>query len=122
VIPEDVLRFVRDSIKSVWALELLLFMRRNAAQAWTVEQLTKELRSSPQLVTDILASFTTSGLVGTDADGTFRYCPASADLDALVTRLDRIYAETPLALIKQIVSTPNEKIQSFSDAFRIKRD
>jgi len=122
VIPEDVLRFVRDSIKSVWALELLLFMRRNSTQAWTIEQLAKELRSNQQLVTDILSSFTASGLVSTDPDGTFRYRPANAESNALVTRLDRVYAETPLALIKQIVSAPNEKIQSFSDAFRIKRD
>ena len=122
MIPEDVLRFVRDSIKSVWALELLLFMRRNSTQAWTIEQLAKELRSNQQLVTDILSSFTASGLVSTNPDGTFRYRPENAGSDALVTRLDRVYAETPLALIKQIVSAPNEKIQSFSDAFRIKRD
>lgn len=122
MIPEDIRQFVRSAIKSVWALELLLFLRRHAGAAWTVERLTIELRSSQPLVADILASFKKSRLVEEKPDNLFEYRAASPELDALVARLERAYAETPIALIKEIVSAPNEKIQSFADAFKFKQN
>jgi hypothetical protein len=122
VIPEDIRQFVRSAIKSVWALELLLFIRRHAGVAWTVDRLTIELRSSQPLVADIVASFKKSGLIDEGPESMFQYHAASTELDALVARLERVYAETPIALVKEIVSAPNEKIQTFADAFKLKRD
>jgi hypothetical protein len=40
----------------------------------------------------------------------------------VAAEVERHYIERPLALIKAIVSAPNEKIQSFADAFRFKKD
>ena len=122
MIAEPVLRFVRSSIKSVWALELLLVMRRRGSRVWTIDELTHELRSNRTLVADIVAAFAKSGLIDEREPGSFRYQPASAELDELVQQLDRLYAERPLALIKEIVSAPNERIQSFADAFKLKKD
>lgn len=122
MIAEPVLRFVRSSIKSVWALELLLVMRRASGRAWTIDQLTQELRSNRTLVADIVSAFVKSGLIEEQAPGSFRYQPSSGELDDLVQQLDRVYAERPLALIKEIVSAPNERIQSFADAFKLKKD
>lgn len=122
MIAEPVLRFLRSSIKSVWALELLLVMRRAGTRIWTIDELTQELRSNRTLVADIAAAFVKSGLLDEPASGTFRYQPASSELDDLVQKLDRLYAERPLALIKEIVSAPNERIQSFADAFKLKKD
>ncbi len=123
MIAEPVLRFVRSSIKSVWALELLLVMRRAAGRSWTIDELTRELRSSRNLVAEIVSAFAKNGLVEEQEGGSaYRYQPASGDLDELVQQLDRLYAERPLALIKEIVSAPNERIQSFADAFKIKKD
>jgi len=122
LIAEPVLRFLRSSIKSVWALELLLVMRRAGSRIWTIDELTQELRSNRTLVADIAAAFVKSELLQEPASGTFRYQPASDELDDLVQQLDRLYAERPLALIKEIVSAPNERIQSFADAFKLKKD
>lgn len=113
MIAEPVLRFLRSSIKSVWALELLLVMRRAGSRIWTIDELTQELRSNRTLVADIAAAFVKSELL---------HEPASDELDDLVQQLDRLYAERPLALIKEIVSAPNERIQSFADAFKLKKD
>ncbi len=122
MIAEPVLRFVRSSIKSVWALELLLVMRRAASRVWTIDELTHEMRSNRTLVADIASAFVKIGLLEEPASETFRYRPASGELDDLVQQLDRLYAERPLALIKEIVSAPNERIQSFADAFKLKKD
>ena len=121
MLAEPVLRFLRSSIKSVWALELLLVMRRAGSRIWTVDELTQELRSNRTLVADIAAAFVKNGLLDEPASGTFRYQSASDELDDLVQQLDRLYAERPPALVKEIVSAPNERIQSFADAFKLKK-
>jgi DNA-binding IscR family transcriptional regulator len=122
LIPDAVLDLIRSSIKSAWALELLLFIRRQAARSWTVDELTAELRSSPSLVTSILTSLKKSNLVQEEPEGSFRYAPATAELDDLVRQLDEINAERPLALIKEIISAPNDKLISFVDAFKLRKD
>jgi DNA-binding IclR family transcriptional regulator len=122
VIPEDVLRFIRASIKSVWTLDVLLLMRRGGDKSWPLDELTRELRGNRTLVHDVLSTLAKAGLVEADEAGNYRYRPADAEADALVERLEKIYVERPLALIKEIVSAPNEKIQSFADAFKLKKD
>jgi len=122
VIDEDVLAFIRGSIKSVWALELLLFVRANAGRAWSAADLVRELRSSQLIVDEILHTFQASGLMRAETPETYRYAPASHDLEDLTRRLESVYAHRPTAVVKAIISGPNEKLQTFSDAFRLKRD
>jgi DNA-binding IclR family transcriptional regulator len=122
VIPEHVLHFVRRYIKSVWTLDVLMLMRRERTRRWTLDLLAQELRGNRPLVQDVLTTLVRAGLLGAEEDGTYRYSPGSSELDETAAELERNYAERPLALIKEIVSAPNEKIQSFADAFRIKKD
>ena len=121
-LPEDLVAFLRGAVPSVWTLELLLLMHRRDAEARTVEQLTHELRANRTLVADVLASLHRSGLVIEEGEGTFRYQPASAELGGLVARLSRAYAETPFAVRSAIVAAPNERIQMFADAFRLRKE
>ena len=97
-------------------------MRRSRARSWPLDELTRELRGNRTLVHDVLSALAKAGLVEADENGNYRYRPSSDEIDALVGRLEQVYLERPLALIKEIVSTPNEKIQSFADAFRLKKD
>lgn len=120
MIPEAVLRLIRSSIKSAWTLELLLLMRRHAARSWTVEALTAELRSSPSLVAAILIGLQQAGLVREEADLSYRYEPRTAELDETVRQLDAINAERPLAVIKEIISAPNDRLTSFVEAFKLR--
>ena len=113
---------IRNSIKSAWALELLLFIRRGETRAWTVAELAAELRSNQSLTTDILASFKKAQLVIEEPAGSFRYTPATAELSDAVRQLDEIYAERPFTLIKEIISAPNDKIRSFVEAFKLRKD
>lgn len=122
MIPESVLRLIHSSIKSAWALELLLLMRRHAARSWSIDALTAELRSSPSLVASILIGFAKADLVREQPDGSYRYAPGTADLDDTVRQLDAVNAERPLAVIKAIISAPNDKLTSFVDAFKLRKD
>jgi hypothetical protein len=50
VTEDELLKFVQDSIKSVWALEMLLLFRRERQRAWNAGNLVRELRSSDSAV------------------------------------------------------------------------
>jgi hypothetical protein len=118
---QDLLDFIRSTIKSVWALEMLLALRRHGDRAWTVEQLVAELRASNPLVADNLAVFETAGLVLKE-DGSFRYAPASPWLESLCSDLEAAYRERPVTVINAIVSPEGDKLRTLANAFRLKGD
>lgn len=122
MIPEHLRTFLRTTIKTVWALDLLVLLRNSPGQAWTVVALNNSLRASTSLVEEILVSFTRQGLVTADADGTYRYAPLNAEIEAMAAEVTRLYGERPVSIIKEIMTAPNDKLHSFVDAFRLKKD
>jgi hypothetical protein len=102
-------------------LELLLLLRRDPQRQWTAEALVQEVRGSIALVTESLKSLKEIGLVSlSDADAYF-YRPESAELDELAAALAELYKQKPTTVLRTIFSSPSDKIQSFSDAFLIRR-
>jgi hypothetical protein len=85
---------------------------------WETATLAQELRATERLVGDVLTQLENAGL--TACEGGCGYRPASPALDALCARLAAAYAERPAAVTRAIMSTPNEKLQIFADAFRFK--
>ena len=116
-----ILDFIRSSVKTVWSLELLLFLRRYANRAWTPDELIRELRSNRNIVTEALAAFVQGGVVREEESG-FRYGPATGEFDRVVEELAIEYAERPTAVVNAIVEAQSNKLQDFANAFRIKRD
>lgn len=121
MLPDDVRAFVRASIKSIWALELLLFLRAHADRSWSIADLARELRASDPIIRGGLGLFRAADLVIEQADGSIRFAPASSKLDNLVQAVAAIYANRPLAISNEIYA-PESKIQHFADAFRIKKE
>lgn len=117
---QDLFGFIREQLRSVWALELLLLMRRRADHAWSPQELVTELRASQTLVTDNLTVFERAGLIRAD-DGRYAFAPVSPVLAALCDQLAAAYAERPVTVINAIVSPP-DKLQGLADAFRIRGD
>lgn len=118
---QDLLDFIRSTIRSVWALEMLLALRRHGERAWTAEQLVAELRASIPLVADNLTVFEAAGLVLKE-DDRFRYAPASPWLESLCADLEAVYRERPVTVINAIVSPPGDKLRTLANAFRLKGD
>lgn len=119
---ETVLDFAGSLFKSVWALELLLVLKRDPARVWQAAELIRELRSSQVVVTDALANLLAAGIIVEHEAGRYRYHPVSSEIDGLVSELQKVYAVKPAAVIRQIVTTPNRKLQQLSNAFRFKND
>jgi len=118
VLDDDLLSFIRGAIRSTWALELLLLARRQAPRAFSPEELVLELRSTPMLVDACRQGLQKSGLLACEADRRCHYAPSSDALAALCDRLASAYAERPMTVINAIVGSPNDRLKSFSDAFR----
>jgi hypothetical protein len=119
---EDVLAFIRTTVKSVWSLELLLLLRRGAGRAWSADDLVREIRGSRAIVSQAVSGFIQAGLVRQE-DSKFWYGPAIPELDRLVEDLGTAYADRPTTVVNAILTAPRDQLlQDFADAFKIKKD
>lgn len=118
----DVPNFIRATFRSVWALELLCFLRQNRGRSLSHQEMVAGLRGSDLVVTQSVDSLTAAGLVLAEADGSARYGPASADLDRLIERTAALYAKSPDAVRRMIVAAANPAVTAFADAFRLRKD
>lgn len=112
--------FLTGIVRSVWAVELLLVLRRTPNEGWTSEALVRELRGSPSLVADIVAVFGASGLLQETQPGLYTYAPASPLLDSLCEELEREYKRRPVTIIRALATPPTDKVQGLANAFRFK--
>jgi hypothetical protein len=115
----DLVGFIRRSIPSVWALDVLLLVRRPPLRTWSAGELVGELRASDAVVNGVLSGLQREGLVAEGEDGRFRFAPAATLLEDLTVALADAYAERPFAVINAIVST-DAKLQTLADGFRLK--
>ena len=118
----DVETFIRANFRSVWTLELLRFLRQNRDRGLSHAEMVAELRGSDLVVTQSVSSLSAAGLIAGEADGGARYGPVSHELDALAEEAIRLYAKSPNAVRRLIVSAANPDIAAFADAFRLRKD
>lgn len=113
----DLVEFLREHVRSVWAVELLLLLRRDPGRWWTAAELVAELRASTTLVTENLQRFLTSGLVAPDGER-YHYAPANAVLEDVCAQLESAYRDRPVAVINMIARP--DPLQSLADAFKFR--
>lgn len=119
MIPEKVGAFIKTTVRSIWGLEALLLLRAASQQEWSPESLSAALRGAVPLMQGILDGFARAHIVRRKDDGTYHYAP-SAETAALIDELASLHAEFPVAVAKAIVLAPNDKVQTFVDAFKLK--
>lgn len=114
VTDDQVLDFARNTIRSVWALDLLLFMRSSGDRTWAVADLVAELRSSEVITVSCLERLVAENLIGREQnESLFRYAPRSAEQEALIGELAKMNTSKPMALAKAIREASNEKLTIF---------
>ena len=119
---QDIATFIRSTFRSVWALELLFFLRQNRERSLSQTEMVAGLRGSELVVTQGVESLAAAGLVLAGADGSARYNPASGELDDMAERTEALYAKSPDAVRRMIVAAANPGITAFADAFRLRKD
>ena len=111
--------FIRQRFPSVWALEIVLFLRTRAERGWQVDDLVKEMRASRALVAVNLENFVSAGLVLREGEDRFRFAPANPCLAELCRRAAEAYRDRPVTVIN-LIAAPEERLQQLADAFRFK--
>lgn len=114
--------FIRTHFRSVWTLELLLYLKQNCSGTCRVEVLVEALRASDFIVTKGVDSLISAGLVVTDADRGIRYSPSSTELGQAIDKIESLYAARPDAIRRLIVTSSGSGLSAFADSFRLRRD
>lgn len=119
---QDISGFIRAAFRSVWALELLCFLRQNRDRSLSHQEMVTGLRGSDLVVTQSVESLAAAGLVLAEADGAARYAPATEELERFAGEAEALYARSPDAVRRMIVAAANSGITAFADAFRLRKD
>ena len=123
-VPENVRALIVGHLDSVLEVEILLLLYHSRPKAWSADELVQRLRIDAVWAESQLAKLCAQGLVRCDAGPatTYTYAPQSAELEASVAALERAYADRRVSVIEVIFAKPLEKIRSFADAFRVRKD
>lgn len=122
---DDFCRFLQTTIPAVDAAELLLLLRRTPQAATSVQELTRSLRPSVSITeaeaAKYLETFQARGLVAAGPDKRVQYRPASDELRMYGDMLALAYKARPVTLIRMIYALRDARIQTFADAFRLRK-
>lgn len=119
--PTDVRQFIGQNIESLAQLESLLLLRRDAQQTWNSAALAKILYITPEMAAILLLDLARRGFATSVGDG-YRYQVKSEDVDRAIGQLARLYEDRRVAVISAIYSKPLDKVQTFADAFRLRKE
>ena len=100
---EEIIGFIREHIGSVYALELLVLVKRDRDRSWTAGELVRELRSSATAVTEALSRMARAGLVSQRTGGRYAFAPASPRHEQLAAEIDKAYNSTRASVVKAII-------------------
>ena len=115
---DDLTAFIEGAVPSVWALETLLLLKRNAGESWTLDRLATELRANTTLVGDCVRGLERVGLASHEAEA-YRYSPASPALSDLCDQLEASYRERPVAVVNTIARRRVDPLKGFAESFRL---
>lgn len=123
-IPPDVRRFVAEQITSADQLDILLLMHAQPERSWTARQVSEAVFTVPTLATMRLEELVARGLLTSTGgpDPAYRYEPVSGELRDRLDGLASAYRANRVGVIQLVFQKPADPLQSFSDAFRLRRD
>jgi hypothetical protein len=123
-VPAEVQQFVRNYIKTLDQLEVLLLLSALPQREWTANAVYRVVLSTPELVQQRLDAFVQSGLfTRIDADPPlYRYGPQSDELAQQVSALAAAFQLGRHKIVELIYppSSSRDSAKDFSDAFRFK--
>lgn len=122
---DDFCRFLQTTVTAVDAAEVLLLLRRTPERAWSIPELTAALRPSVPIpdaeAAKYLEIFQARGVVAMGDDRRVQYRPGSDELRMYGDMLALAYKERPVTLIRMIYALRDSRIQTFADAFKLRK-
>lgn len=123
-ISKQVVTFITEHINSVVELEALLLLHGDRNRSWSASGIARELRIDRSWPQTELQGLCDKGILSCEggADPVYRYAPKDPGMDAVVGDLAAAYADRRVTIIGLIFSKPAEKLKTFADAFRIRKE
>jgi hypothetical protein len=123
-LPAQVEEFIKKYIQSLEELEVLLTLSDSPDKTWTAATVYDAIKSSPVSVAQRLERLAANGLINLfDApEHDYKFNPTPATVAEAVHALGAAYREKRLKVIEFLFSQPISPLQSFSDAFKIRKD
>lgn len=119
----EVAGFIAEAFRSVWALELLLLLKRDSDRSWPLADMVAGLCASELVVSTNLDVLLNAGLISVDADGSAVFSPASHDIARLADAVEALYATSPHVVRRVIASSSRSAgMAAFANAFRLRKD
>jgi hypothetical protein len=116
-IPNNVRQLIVRHIDSIQQVEILAFLREHPEREWTSAEICRSLHIAPESCGRWLELFAKARLVDATETG-FKHSSSTSGADELV----ECYSRRRLAVIDSIYNKPSSAIQSFSDAFRVRKE
>jgi hypothetical protein len=120
-----VAQFVAAHIDSVFRLDIVLLLARQTPRAFTPEEVARELRLDPYGAAAELEAMASRGLLDEVREGAtvkYKFEPAREDVRRVVRELATLYAQRPTTIVTLIYTRPSDKLRSFADAFKLRKD
>jgi hypothetical protein len=123
-ISPEVRRFLAERIDSAEQLEILLLLQREPARTWKALDVSQAIYTVPASATMRLERLVASGFVSSTggADPDYQFAPESDEVRRQVEALAEAYAGNRVEVIKLIFAKPPDAVQSFADAFRLRKE
>jgi DNA-binding IclR family transcriptional regulator len=102
-------------------LEILLFLHDRPEKIFSMEEVFREIQSSPASVRQRLNELCDRRLAGQTGEGGYRFSPGTAELGKSVDQLKTCYAVWRVKVIEAVYSRESDGIQIFSDAFKFRK-
>jgi hypothetical protein len=117
--PENVLRFIDRYIESVEHLEILLLLS-GEPRDWSPAEIFQKIQSSRASVEQRLQSLAHAGLLVSNG-GKYRFNPRDEEMRCAVVDLAEAYRDWRVRVIEAIYTRKTDAVQSFADAFNLRR-
>lgn len=122
-LPPEIRQFIAQQIDSLAQLEALLLLRRESQRFWSASELSRTLYLSDEMCRGMFEDLERRKFVCRDPESDrFRYDCSNVQADSLLAMLAELYLERRVAVISEIYSNPVAKVQTFADAFRMRKD
>lgn len=120
----DVRQFIDQNIESLAQLEALILLRRDSQREWDANEIGKALYIPTDLAATLLTDLGRRGFATLIPPGNIKYSYAVADprVDQLVLEVTDAYQDRRVGLISLIYSKPLNKVRTFADAFRLRKE
>jgi hypothetical protein len=122
--PAEIKRFVEQHIESLAQLEALLLLHQDPKRAWRAAEMAKLLYIPQELGELLLADLATRRFAtgALPPETQFSYLSTNTEMDKLIDELALLYRDRRVAVISLIYSKPLNKVQTFADAFRLRKE